>query len=41
MINTLSELLKEFVDAETVALNKHNIKHRPTIGEMYEGLTAG
>lgn len=39
MINTLSELLKEFVDAERTALNKYDIKHRPTIGEMYEGLT--
>lgn len=39
MINTLSELLKEFIDAERAALDKHDIKHRPTIGEMYEGLT--
>ena len=39
MISTLSELLKEFVDAERTALNKYDIKHRPTIGEMYEGLT--
>lgn len=39
MINTLSDLLKSFVEAEKSALNKYNIKHRPTIGEMYEGLT--
>lgn len=39
MINTLSDLLKAFVEAEKTALNKYNIKHRPTIGEMYEGLT--
>ena len=39
MINTISELLKEFVEAEKQVLNKHNIKHRPTIGKMYEGLT--
>ena len=39
MIKTVSELLKRFVEAEKVVLNKHNIKHPPTIGEMYEGLT--
>ncbi|MBR4838414.1 MAG: hypothetical protein IK004_08310 [Bacteroidales bacterium] len=39
MINTISELLKEFVEGEKLALNKYNIKHRPTIGDMYEGLT--
>ncbi len=39
MINTISELLKKFVEAEKQVLNKHNIKHPPTIGEMYEGLT--
>lgn len=39
MINTLSDLLKSFVEAEKSVLNKYNIKHRPTIGEMYEGLT--
>lgn len=39
MINTLSDLLKAFVEAEKTALNKYDIAHRPTIGEMYEGLT--
>lgn len=39
MINTVSELLKKFVEGEKIALNKYNIKHRPTIGDMYEGLT--
>ena len=39
MINTLSDLLKAFVEAEKTALNKQNIKHPPTIGDMYEGLT--
>lgn len=39
MISTISELLKEFVGAEKQVLNKLNIKHHPTIGEMYEGLT--
>lgn len=39
MINTLSDLLKAFVEGEKAALNKYDIVHRPTIGEMYEGLT--
>lgn len=39
MINTLSDLLKSFVEAEKTVLNKYDITHRPTIGEMYEGLT--
>lgn len=39
MINNLSDLLKAFVEAEKKALNKYDITHRPTIGEMYEGLT--
>lgn len=39
MINTLSELLKRFVDAEKSVLYNYDIKHRPTIGNMYEGLT--
>jgi len=39
MINTLSDLLTAFLEAEKIALNKYDITHRPTIGEMYEGLT--
>ena len=39
MIKTIAELLKEFVNGEKLALNRYNIKHRPTIGSMYEGLT--
>ena len=39
MINNLSDLLMAFVEAEKKALNKYDITHRPTIGEMYEGLT--
>lgn len=39
MIDTLAELLKQFVKAEKSVLDKYDIKHRPTIGEMYEGLT--
>lgn len=39
MINTISDLLKAFVEAEKIALNKQDINHPPTIGDMYEGLT--
>jgi hypothetical protein len=39
MIQTLSELLKEFVTAEVDILNKYEMKHPTTIGTMFEGLT--
>lgn len=39
MIKTLSELLESLKSAENEALKKQNIRHRPTIGDMYEGLT--
>ncbi|MFJ4085394.1 DUF6602 domain-containing protein [Pseudomonas psychrophila] len=35
----LSELLKKIRDREKVVLDEHQIKHAPTIGKMYEGLT--
>lgn len=38
-ILSISDLLKEFVNAEREILNKHHIKHPTTIGTMYEGLT--
>jgi hypothetical protein len=38
-INTISELINEFVRAEKEILNQHDIKHPTTIGTMYEGLT--
>ena len=38
-ISTLADLLNEFVLAEKEMLNQQNIKHPPTIGAMYEGLT--
>lgn len=38
-INTISELLVEFVSAEKEILDSQNIKHPTTIGTMYEGLT--
>ncbi len=39
MIKTVSQLLEKILVAENEALQKQNIKHRPTIGDMYEGLT--
>lgn len=39
MINSIADLLKDFVNAEVAVLNKQDIKHPPTIGSMYEGLT--
>ncbi len=38
-ISSLADLLNEFVLAEKEILNQQNIKHPPTIGAMYEGLT--
>jgi len=38
-ISTIADLLDEFVLAEREILNKQDIKHPPTIGAMYEGLT--
>lgn len=39
MINTISDLLYEFLKAETDILNNQEIKHPTTIGAMFEGLT--
>lgn len=39
MINTISDLLNEFLKAETDILNNQQIKHPTTIGTMFEGLT--
>lgn len=39
-INTLADLLNEFQNKENEILKKQNISHPPTIGTMYEGLTA-
>ncbi|NTV66953.1 MAG: hypothetical protein HGB06_04590 [Chlorobaculum sp.] len=39
MIKKVSELLQKLIIAENEALKKQNIKHAPTIGDMYEGLT--
>ena len=40
MIRTVAELLKAFQEAEIRQIEKVKIRHAPTIGEMYEGLTA-
>ncbi|MGK5079436.1 DUF6602 domain-containing protein [Janthinobacterium sp. HLX7-2] len=38
-MQVLSELLKKMSDREKIILNDYPIKHAPTIGKMYEGLT--
>lgn len=40
MINTLADLLKAFSEKENQRLRELDIFHPPTIGAMYEGLTA-
>ncbi|GAA4010682.1 hypothetical protein GCM10022247_36140 [Allokutzneria multivorans] len=40
MIRTVAELLSEVVRAELPLLDASDIKHAPTIGDMYEGLSA-
>lgn len=40
MINTLADLLKELSEKENLRLKELDITHPPTIGAMYEGLTA-
>ncbi len=40
MIETVASLLEEFKNQELRLLDKFDIQHAPTIGEMYEGLTS-
>lgn len=40
MIHDIANLLRAFAEKEVVALEAAGIQHAPTIGEMYEGLTA-
>ncbi|MDQ2076929.1 DUF6602 domain-containing protein [Marinimicrobium sp. ABcell2] len=40
MIKTVSEMLQAFIREETEKLDSYQIKHGPTIGDMYEGLSA-
>lgn len=39
MITSLAALLEALRNAEAEILKRHDIKHGPTIGDMYEGLT--
>lgn len=39
MIKTLSDILEALRNKESAILAEHEIKHGPTIGDMYEGLT--
>jgi len=41
MIRNLADLLKQIIETERETLRSVRITHGPTIGEMYEGLTAG
>ncbi|MEL5666296.1 DUF6602 domain-containing protein [Serratia ureilytica] len=40
MIKNLAELLQAFMNEEADKLNKYQLKHGPTIGNMYEGLSS-
>ena len=40
MIKTVAEMLQGFIQEETKKLDSYAIKHGPTIGDMYEGLSA-
>ena len=40
MIRSISDLLKSFIDQEIKKLDEFDLKHGPTIGKMYEGLTS-
>lgn len=40
MIKNVAELLQGFMKEETAKLDAYELKHGPTIGDMYEGLSA-
>ena len=40
MIRTVAELLRALQEAEIRQIEKAGIRHAPTSGEMYEGLTS-
>lgn len=40
MIKTVAEMLQGFIQEETKKLDAYAMKHGPTIGDMYEGLSA-
>ncbi|WP_305460914.1 DUF6602 domain-containing protein [Photobacterium leiognathi] len=39
MIKTVAELLQSFMQEESKKLSEYELKHGPTIGDMYEGLS--
>lgn len=39
MVKTVSDLLQKIMERESDILRRQNIRHAPTIGDMYEGLT--
>ena len=38
-LKIMADVLKAIIDREKAILNEHEVKHGPTIGDMYEGLT--
>jgi hypothetical protein len=40
MIKTISDMLQTLINEEAKKLNQYDLKHGPTIGKMYEGLTS-
>lgn len=40
MIRTAAEFLRQLRDQELVRLDNYKMDHKPTIGDMYEGLSA-
>jgi hypothetical protein len=40
MLRNIAQLLTGLLDQERKTLDKYDVKHGPTIGQMYEGLTA-
>jgi hypothetical protein len=41
MIETVGQMLEALIDQEARVLSRHGVRHPPTIGAMYEGLTQG
>lgn len=40
MIRNMADLLRTFIEQESAQLATFNVSHGPTIGDMYEGLSA-
>jgi hypothetical protein len=39
MIKTVADILNAFIEEESKKLNSYSLRHGPTIGDMYEGLS--